>query len=68
MLKLTLQEGVFIGLMPLIYSYLGNIDIDSETYCKLKKYLEFIQRKASGEIITTASWLRKFVMTHPDYK
>ncbi|KAF7988424.1 hypothetical protein HCN44_000997 [Aphidius gifuensis] len=62
------KEGVFIGLMPLIYSYLGNIDIDTETYCKLKKYLEFIQRKASGEIITTASWLRKFVMTHPDYK
>ena len=25
-------------------------------------------RKATGQLMTTASWIRKFVTEHPDYK
>ncbi|KAI5635345.1 glutamate-cysteine ligase domain-containing protein [Phthorimaea operculella] len=33
-----------------------------------KQYLKLIQRRASGEISTMATWMRKFITTHPQYK
>lgn len=44
------------------------MDVDADTHCTIQQYMKFIQQRASGEILTTASWLRKFVTTHPDYK
>lgn len=32
------------------------------------RYLEHLRRRASGEVMTTAAWLRRFVTTHPAYK
>jgi glutamate--cysteine ligase catalytic subunit len=63
-----LQEGEFPGLIPLINTYLSGMDVDADTHCTIQQYLKFIQRRASGEILTTASWLRKFVTEHPAYK
>lgn len=34
----------------------------------VNKYLDFIHKRASGEILTGASWMRQFVMNHPAYK
>ncbi|KAG5897516.1 hypothetical protein JTB14_030013 [Gonioctena quinquepunctata] len=62
------KEGEFPGLIPLINSYLSNMDVDADTHCTIQQYLKFIQRRASGEILTTASWIRKFVTEHPDYR
>ena len=31
-------------------------------------YLDFINKRASGEILTGAAWMRNFVMNHPAYK
>ena len=31
-------------------------------------YLDFIHKRATGEIMTGASWMRQFVMNHPAYK
>lgn len=31
-------------------------------------YLDFIHKRATGEILTGASWMRRFVMNHPAYK
>ncbi|CAH3196957.1 unnamed protein product [Porites evermanni] len=62
------KDGEFPGLIPLIESYLGNVDVDIDTRCTISQYLKFIQRKASGELLTTAQWIRKFVEVHPEYK
>lgn len=62
------KEGEFPGLIPLINNYLAGMDVDADTHCTIQQYLKFIQRRAAGEILTTASWIRKFVTEHPDYK
>ena len=42
--------------------------LDHRVSSGLEKYLSFIRKKASGEIPTTASWIRNFVGGHPAYK
>ena len=34
---------------------------------KFQRYLDLITMRASGELKTTASWIRSFVRSHPDY-
>ena len=34
----------------------------------VNNYLDFIHKRATGEILTGASWMRQFVMKHPAYK
>lgn len=58
----------FPGLVPLIHSYLGSMDVDADTHCTIQQYLRLIQRRASGDLLTTASWIRKEVINHPEYK
>lgn len=64
---LDLQEN-FPGLVPLIHSYLGSMDVDVNTHCTILQYLQLISKRASGEVMTMASWIRKQIVTHPDYK
>lgn len=61
-------KGTFPGLVPLIHSYLASMDVDTDTHCTIQQYLRLIQRRASGELITTATWIRQEVLNHPDYK
>ena len=58
----------FPGLIPLIYAYLDHIQCDSVTLERMTKYLDFIEKRATGELLTPASWIRKFVRNHEDYK
>merc|ERR1712183_34160 len=58
----------FPGLIPLILSYLDHINCDAATMKRLSVYLEFIERRASGELITPAMWIRNYVRKHPAYK
>ncbi|KAG0264191.1 hypothetical protein DFQ27_001375 [Actinomortierella ambigua] len=58
----------FPGMLGLVHSYLNTLNIDIETRCELGKYLEFIKKRANGTLMTAASWIRKFVREHPDYK
>lgn len=44
------------------------MDVDADTHCTIQQYLRLIQKRASGELLTTASWLRQEVLQHPDYK
>lgn len=62
------KEGTFPGLIPLVNSYLASMDTDADTHCTVQRYLKLIQRRASGELLTTAAWLRKEVTNHPEYK
>lgn len=58
----------FPGLIPLISAYLDYIQVDQSTKAKLTSYLEFIEKRANGELVTPATWMRNFVRSHPSYK
>mmetsp|Transcript_11798 Transcript_11798/g.27989 ORF Transcript_11798/g.27989 Transcript_11798/m.27989 type:complete len:960 (+) Transcript_11798:173-3052(+) len=72
--EMTMEEimcgkgDYFPGLIPLVRAYLDHISADSTSTSRLHGYLDFIQKRAKGELITTATWLRNFVRSHPDYK
>ncbi|XP_037081678.1 glutamate--cysteine ligase catalytic subunit-like [Pollicipes pollicipes] len=57
----------FPGLVPLVTHYLNAVNIDADTRCTMGQYLQLIRRRASGELQTTASWIRRFVAGHADY-
>jgi glutamate--cysteine ligase catalytic subunit len=61
------RECEFIGLIPLIESYLDTVNVDVVTRCELAGYLRLISKRASGELKTGASWIRDFVGNHPEY-
>lgn len=44
------------------------MEVDADTHCTIQQYLKLIQKRASGKLMTTAGWIRKFVSEHPDYK
>ena len=58
----------FPGLIPLIHAYLDIIACDKHTRKLVDKYLSFVSMRASGKLMTTAQWIRRFVTTHEDYK
>jgi glutamate--cysteine ligase catalytic subunit len=61
-------DGDFPGLIPIVESYLDSVNVDVETRCQLATYLSLISKRASGELDTTARWIRNFVAAHPRYK
>ncbi|KAB0366706.1 hypothetical protein FD754_010862 [Muntiacus muntjak] len=62
------KEGVFPGLIPILNSYLENMEVDVDTRCSILNYLKLIKKRASGELMTVAKWMREFIAKHPDYK
>jgi len=58
----------FSGLVELMNIYLDTTNIAKDTRDRLSRYLSFISKKASGELISTATWIRNEVITHPEYK
>uniref|UniRef100_A0A8B9FVU8 Glutamate--cysteine ligase n=1 Tax=Amazona collaria TaxID=241587 RepID=A0A8B9FVU8_9PSIT len=62
------KEGVFPGLIPILNSYLENMEVDVDTRCTILNYLKLIKKRASGELMTVARWMREFITQHPDYK
>ncbi|KFY27103.1 hypothetical protein V493_03698, partial [Pseudogymnoascus sp. VKM F-4281 (FW-2241)] len=54
----------FPGLIPLVESYLGSVNVDVETRCELQRYLDLIRRRADGTLWTAAKWIREFVRGH----
>uniref|UniRef100_A0A8D2ZXJ0 Glutamate--cysteine ligase n=1 Tax=Scophthalmus maximus TaxID=52904 RepID=A0A8D2ZXJ0_SCOMX len=61
-------EGVFQGLIPILNCYLENMEVDVDTRCTILNYLKLIKKRASGELMTMAKWMREFVAKHPHYK
>ena len=61
------KGSYFPGLIPLIYAYLESIECDGETYALMHSYLEFIRRRALGELQTPAQWMRDQITRHPEY-
>lgn len=58
----------FPGLLPLVRAYLNHIETEPNTHAKISKYLDFIAARARGDLMTPATWMRKFVQEHPKYK
>eukprot|EP00978_Attheya_sp_CCMP212_P021837 scaffold64187_cov57-Attheya_sp.AAC.1 len=65
---MTGKGDYFPGLIPLVCAYLDYINCDQTTLARVTEYLDFIQKRATGELITPATWMRNFVRTHPAYK
>jgi glutamate--cysteine ligase catalytic subunit len=65
---MTGKGDYFPGLISLVRAYVDYINCDMITYKHLTNYLEFIEKKARGELVTTATWIRRFVQTHPQYR
>ncbi|KAG5507697.1 hypothetical protein JKF63_06646 [Porcisia hertigi] len=59
------KAGSFYGLIPLVRRYLED---RGQSSSKVNSYLKFLSMRASGRIPTAAQYMRKFVMTHPDYR
>uniref|UniRef100_A0A4W6DZP0 Glutamate--cysteine ligase n=1 Tax=Lates calcarifer TaxID=8187 RepID=A0A4W6DZP0_LATCA len=62
------KEGVFQGLIPILNCYLENMEVDVDTRCTILNYLKLIKKRASGDLMTMAKWMREFVAKHPQYK
>lgn len=68
MWRLCVQGTHFPGLIPLILTYLDIIKADDHTKAHISHYLNFVEARASGDVLTPATWTRKFVQSHPAYK
>mmetsp|Transcript_21607 Transcript_21607/g.29681 ORF Transcript_21607/g.29681 Transcript_21607/m.29681 type:complete len:754 (+) Transcript_21607:73-2334(+) len=62
------KDGSFPGLINLIQVFLDTTNIEDEVREVVEHYLVFIGKRASGELQTTANWMRSFVQKHPFYK
>lgn len=58
----------FPGLIPLVQAYLDYINCDSITRTRLDQYLDLVQKRATGELLTPATWIRNFVRNHKSYE
>lgn len=70
--KARIQSGqgeafTFTGLIPLMRGYLDALEIDALTRSRLLLYLDFVSERASGELITNATYMRNFIQEHPSY-
>jgi len=65
---MTGKGDYFPGLIPLVNAYLDYINCDTITRARLTTYLDFIERRATGELVTPATWMRNYVRSHPAYK
>jgi len=51
-----------------VRKYVDNTDADDASRAYILRILQFVSMRASGELKTTARWVRDFVTAHPDYK
>ncbi|KYQ93916.1 glutamate-cysteine ligase [Tieghemostelium lacteum] len=63
------QEGSdFVGLISMVRKFISTQNFDQDTLNLTNNYLEFISKRASGELLTMSSWTRDFITSHPAYK
>lgn len=66
--KIGSPQGVsFVGLIPTIQSYMHETGTSPEEEKRINEYLEVVRRRANGELLTPATWMRQFVRSHNDY-
>lgn len=58
----------FVGLIPLVRSYIALSNLEANEFEKLDSYVSIISGRCSGDLRTPASWIRDFVSRHPEYR
>ncbi|KAJ2641619.1 glutamate--cysteine ligase, partial [Coemansia sp. RSA 1694] len=56
------------GLLNIVLSYLPTMRLEYDVEQDLRRQLMLVRRRASGKMCTLASWMRRFVQEHPDYR
>jgi len=64
---MTGKGDYFPGLISLVQAYLDHINCDSISRKRIDQYLDLIHKRATGELITPATWMRNFVRSHEAY-
>lgn len=60
------SEFLYLGSMHSIYLYLSlQCHFLYVLRCNIR---HFLCRRAKGELITPATWMRRFILSHPDYQ
>jgi glutamate--cysteine ligase catalytic subunit len=58
----------FPGLINLVHHYLDTINVDPKVRETLEPYFQLLSKRASGEFMSCASYIRNFVKNHPNYQ
>eukprot|EP00828_Plagiopyla_frontata_P022890 TRINITY_DN2945_c0_g3_i1.p1 TRINITY_DN2945_c0_g3~~TRINITY_DN2945_c0_g3_i1.p1 ORF type:complete len:368 (-),score=77.09 TRINITY_DN2945_c0_g3_i1:41-1144(-) len=74
-IELTLKDfffgnNEFIGLKEIIQTYREKF-VKTANDCQIKQFeyiFNFLQERLEGNKLSTASWMRKFIMNHPKYQ
>ncbi|KAG8722182.1 hypothetical protein FRC08_005931 [Ceratobasidium sp. 394] len=71
--EMTINEIIngkdsFPGLLGIVNAYLDSLNVEFTAKLKLQKYLSLIKQRADGSLMTTASWIRDFIRSHPKYQ
>jgi len=61
-------NDTFVGIIPLMKDYLKDHNVEGKVYDMYETYLNFVADRASGELETTAHYIRRFILEHPEYK
>ncbi|KAH7108152.1 glutamate-cysteine ligase catalytic subunit [Auriculariales sp. MPI-PUGE-AT-0066] len=61
-------KGDFPGLLGVVRAYVDSLEVEGKIKARLNRYLSFIERRANGSLMTTATWIRQFIRSHPAYK
>lgn len=61
-------KGSFPGTQYYLYKVIEQLGVDRQKQEQIKKYIDFVGQRASGELINNAEYLRKLVMSHPEYQ
>jgi glutamate--cysteine ligase catalytic subunit len=62
----SVEKGV-VGLLHRVRAVLDREGCVGEERAKLEAYLDFVGRRASGQLKSTATWMREYVLAHPEY-
>lgn len=57
----------FPGLIPLVKGYLASLALPADRRLRLTAYLDFVGDRAAGRLMTTATYMRRFLESHPAY-
>ena len=52
----------------MIFAYLDATGCDPDTRKRIEEYMRFVVKRATGQVCTTATFMRRFVQKHPDYE
>lgn len=62
------KSGPFPGLMNLVMAYVDEASAEEVVKEQIRKYLALVSARASGKLMTTATYIRRFIHDHPAYQ